>query len=326
MNTHTTKSLPSFYILRQNFKKIIFYSLLAILVYFLFEAGGVGEERHRLIQGIWNLGHIVLFMLLGMACLNTALLNKRSLVFKISIVTLASLILGTATEAIQLLVQREFSIDDIANDLIGAYLALLIQSITDKMKTTTTRFGASMLAILFLSIGFRDFIPTVMDEMALYEDFPVLASFESDAEIDRWEFIDARAVRDEQSSISGQYSLKVEYLPAIYPSISLLHLKSDWRGYEQLSLSIYSINQQNIPFEIKVHDKYHSRSRGGYNDRFNKNITLKQGWNFIAIPLAEIAASPKGRFMDMSEINRISLFTHKLLKPTTLYIDDIRLM
>jgi len=326
MNTHHTKMLPSFYVIQQNFKKILFYSVLAVLVYFLFEAGGVGEERHRLIQGIWNLGHIVLFMLLCMACLNTALLNKRSLVFKVSIVTLASLILGTATEALQLLVQREFSIDDIANDLIGAYLALLIQRIMDKRKTTTTRVGASMLAILFLSIGFRDFVPTVIDEIALYENFPVLASFESDAEIARWEFIDVNAARNEHPFISGRYALKVEYLPAVYPSISLVHLKSDWRGYEQLSLSIYSINRQDIPFEIKVHDKYHTRNRGGYNDRFNKNITLKQGWNLIKIPISEIAAAPKGRFMDMSEINKISLFTHKLLKPTTLYIDDIRLM
>ncbi len=311
--------------MKKYFKKTLFYSLLAILVYFLFEVGG-GEQRHRLIQGVWNLGHIVLFMLLSIAYLNTDQLNKRSLVVKVSVVTLASLILGTATEAIQLLVQREFSINDIANDLIGAYLGLLIHFITNKTKTTTSRYGASMLALLFLSIGFRDFAVTAMDEIALYDDFPVLASFESDAEIERWEFVDVYAVHDEKFSVSGNYSLKVDYLPAIYPAISLVHIKPDWRGYDQLSLSIYSLNKQDIPFEIKVHDKFHTRSQGGYNDRFNKNITLKQGWNFIKIPISEIASSPQERFMDMSKINKISLFTHKLLKPTTLYIDDIRLM
>jgi len=325
VNPQYEKILPSFYFIRNYFKKIIFYSLLLILVFFLFEVGG-GEERHRLIKDIWNLGHIVLFMLLCIGCLNTGIFNKRSLVFKLSMVTIASLILGAGTEAIQLLVQRDFSINDIANDVIGAYLGLLIHIITDQTKTTTYRFGASILALFFLSIGFRDFGVNVIDEMAIYDNFPTLASFESDAEIKRWEFVYVHAVRDEKFSISGRYSLKVDYLPGIYPSISLVHMKSDWRGYKQLSLSVYSISQQDISFEIKVHDKYHTHSRGGYGDRFNRNITLKHGWNFITIPLSEIAASPKGRFMDMSKINKISLFTHKLLQPTTLYIDDIRLI
>jgi VanZ family protein len=325
MNTQLKKILSSSYFIMQHFKKIIFYSLLAILLYFLFKVDG-GQEHHRLIKDIWNLGHIVLFMLLSIVILNMKPLYNKSLIFKFFIITLVSLILGPATEAIQLLVRREFSIHDIANDFIGAYLGLLIHIISNKTKTTTTRFGAAMLALFLLSIGFRDIAPTIVDEIAIYDSFPVLAGFESDAEINRWEFVNVRTVRDEQHPTSGSHSLKAEYLPATYSSISLLHMKSDWRGHEQLLFSIYSVNQQNIPFEIKVHDQYHTRTGGSYGDRFNKSIILKQGWNFINIPLDQIAASPNGRIMDMSKINKLSLFTYKLLKPTTFYIDDIRLL
>jgi hypothetical protein len=293
-------------------------------VYFLFEVGG-GEARHRLIQGVWNLGHLALFMLLCIAYLNTDPFNNRSLFFMVSIITIASLILGVTTEAIQLLVKREFSIHDIVNDVLGAYLGLLIHIIRNKTKTPFSRIGAGIIALFFLTIGFRDLGAIVIDEVAIYDDFPVLASFETDAETKRWEFENVFTARNQKFSVSGSYSLKVKYLPGMYSSISLVQMKSDWRDHEQLSLSIFSINQQNLQFEIKVHDKYHTHRQQGYDDRFNKNITLEHGWNFINIPISDIAVSPKGRLMDMSNINKISLFTHKIAQPTILYIDDIRL-
>jgi VanZ family protein len=310
---------------KDSLKIMAISSLIIIMVVLLFVGGGA-QQNHRLIKDVWDAGHLALFGLLSFGYFCRPGNACHSLIYKIVFTTIASLFFGAAIEGLQLLIHRGFSVNDIVNDVIGGYLGLLILIILNKQQTLIFRTIASVIFVLFLAVGLRGFEKHLYDEMVMQKQFPVLAGFESQYEMERWEFSRVNVRRSQQFVKSGKHSLEVDYLLGRYPNISLQHLKSDWSGYNKLMFSVYSPNYQDLKFEVKVYDKKHIENGGKYSDRFNENITLKHGWNSIEIAMSDIISAPKQRSMDIHEIKVFSIFTDNLIQPVTIYIDDIRLM
>jgi len=235
------------------------------------------------------------------------------------------LFIGSAIEILQLFTHRNFSLGDIVNDVIGGYLGLLAITITSKQQTLKNQIIAPLIFFLLIIIGLRGLEKHLVDEYILRNDFPELASFETNLEMERWEFKLVNAESSLQHAKKGTHSLKAEFLRGRYPNISLQHFKADWSEYEKLSFSVYNSTNEPQQFELKIYDSRHVTTGRKFKDRFNKKITFTAGWNEIEIDLSDIIKSPRHRSMNIKEIKGLSLFTDKLKQPVTLFIDNIRL-
>lgn len=64
---------------------------------------------------------------------------------------------------------------------------------------------------------------------------------------------------------------------------------------------------------LRIHDKYHvvlgNPHRHQYQDRFNQAISLQQGWNYLSISTQQIKSGPAKRYLDMSKIKSIGIFS-----------------
>lgn len=284
------------------------------------------RQEQRLIKDIWDAGHLALFALLSYSYFSRPGQARVSTTRKIVFTTIAGLLLGIAIEVSQLFVHREFSTDDIINDVIGGYLGLLSLGILDKQRTLSYRIIATVIFAVFLAVGLRNLEKHLFDEFNMRKQFPVLADFESRLEIERWDHKLADLKLSQKYVKSGLYSLEVAYLRGRYPNISLRHLRSDWSDYNKLVFSVYNPNHQELLFVVNVYDKQHIKNGRKYKDRFSRSVLFKPGWNNIEIPLQEIINAPGHRSMNIQQIKGVSIFTDRLEQPVTIYIDDVRLL
>lgn len=287
--------------------------------------GGESQQKHRLIKDIWNAGHLVLFGLLSFSYFSRPSKASHTVFYKIVFTTIVCLIAGTAIEVIQLFTHREFSRGDIINDLIGGYLGLLTLLIINKQQSLKIKSSAIILVIICLALGLRNMEKHLIDEFVMRQQFPLMADFETQLEMGRWENNLTNIKRSMEFAKAGKHSLKVDFLPGRYPNISLKHLKKDWSGYSKLVYSIYNPSQEKLAFAMKVYDHQHTRTGRRHNDRFNHSITIAPGWNMIETAIEDIISAPKNRSMNIQQIKGFSIYTDKLPHPVTLYVDDIHL-
>ncbi|MCK4710819.1 MAG: hypothetical protein KAU21_19550, partial [Gammaproteobacteria bacterium] len=201
-------------------------------------------------------------------------------------------------------------------------LSLNLFNTTSALKT---RLLTLIPIITLLIIGLRGMEKHLYDEIMMRQQFPLLPNFENELELERWEHKLVNIKRSKKYPRTGQYSLKVEFLPGRYPNISLEHFPTDWSGFNKLVFSVYNSGNSNLQYELKIYDLQHSQNGLKYNDRFNKEINIKPGWNTITQKLDEVIKAPRNRIMNIKKINGLSVFTDKLKKPITLYLDDIHL-
>jgi len=77
-----------------------------------------------------------------------------------------------------------------------------------------------------------------------------------------------------------------------------------------------------IELVLRIHDRRHNED---YADRFNRSLTFQPGINAFRIPLDEIRAAPAGREMDLSAIERLSVFAVAPEAQLSLYLLELRL-
>ncbi|HBC46298.1 MAG TPA: hypothetical protein DCZ43_04560 [candidate division Zixibacteria bacterium] len=68
-----------------------------------------------------------------------------------------------------------------------------------------------------------------------------------------------------------------------------------------------------------------SESSQSLEDRYNGKVIIKPGLNHIRVLLDEIMRGPQARPMDMTSIIELDFELIQPVKPTYLYLDDIRL-
>jgi len=305
--------------------KYLLISSLILVLFILLFIDSDAQQNHRLIKDIWNAGHLVLFGLLSFVYLHLSKITKRSLLHQIIVITLFSLLIGTAIEFVQLLFKRDFSYNDIFNDLIGGYLGFCFFVLTDKTKKVSLRLFYALAFIMLAVLGLRELEKNLLDEYRMRNSFPVLADFENDLEKSRWEYLLVKAEYSTEYVTSGKTSLKAKYLPGRYSTLSLEHFINDWRGFRFLSFSIYNPQTSPLDYAVTIFDAQHNKTGRRYSDRFNKRIQIQPGWNNIRLSIDKIIQAPKQRTMVANQIKGVYLFTSRLKQPITLYIDSIRL-
>jgi VanZ family protein len=208
---------------------------------------------------------------------------------------------GFASEVIQEPLRRDASWEDVFADCVGALLALALYALFDRRHRPG---GAARIAVLLMVAGCLALYAAPVVRMArayLHRDgqFPVLASFDSDAEL-AWivSFGLNREIR------AG--ALDLDFDVQQYPGVSFYEPVPDWSRFGTLVIDVENPDDEPLHFGVRVHDKGHGRE---YADRFNRRLELAAGQRQqFRIPLDEIRHAPRNHLMDMAQISNVTLF------------------
>ena len=301
--------------------------LLGLLVVFpLFFIGGPAYDAMRSVKAFWNFGHILFFAVATYLalCLVPAL-ARRSLVFQAALILTVCLAVSALIEWLQYRLSREADFFDILNNGIGALIAVVWCSQSTRTISRPLLLGARFILAAILLLQSLPLLSALYDEWQANSEFPLLAGFESRAELSRWSG-SAAFSRSDEAQVAGLYSLKVALNTDRYSGLSLDHLPPDWRAYDRLTLALNSVDPEPLKVTVRVHDKTHGKRGHRYNDRFNRSFLLRRGWNTLSIELADIAAAPASRDMDMSAVAGLGIFVVAEQTAKTIFVDDIRLV
>lgn len=299
--------------------------LFTIIVLFVVSvSASKGAHPSPLLQALWNWGHLLLFALVTCyALFFVSGMQNQSLYKQALIVFIITLVLGVGVELWQYVFQNgEPDVNDVIRDFLGsATVFLFIKSFKKKKRL------AMVFRLLILVLLVREMLPVAYaasDEIQAYREFPLLADFESQLELSRWQGDAVRSLSRKHAFHSGN-ALRVELSTARYSSLSLEHFPGDWSAYEKLVFHIYNPDSLVLKLTCRIHDKQHEKNGYPYADRFHKEITLQPGWNPVQIDLQEVKLAPESREMNMHSIQNFMLFSSSLPKKRILYIDDIYL-
>lgn len=297
----------------------LFAGVLSILLF----VGGPDYESHRIIKHVWDFGHVVLFAALSYIMLDLVRDISLSSIYKFLIIIILSFIVGLSIEVVQLVVGRNFEIRDLVSDISGAVIGYIVFYMLHKKHSLSSEILLSLPIFLLLIINIFPLFNAIIDEIEMRNKFPVLSNFESYRELSRWDVNQVNLSLSKDYKVEGENSLQAIFLPDEFPDITLQHFLRNWTGFKLLNVSVFNPDSNDIEIEFKIYDRQHIDNGYKYNDRFNKIINLKSGWNHLKIKLTRVINAPKNRRMDIDNIKSMSFFMVDLARPKILYFDAV---
>jgi VanZ family protein len=237
-----------------------------------------------------NSGHTVLFALLVFVIHE----NIRSrfqfsgVVLKYTYVLFAGLMLGIVIEILQVLVQREISLNDLYRNFIGIVAGICLLAALDLKKSNHYKITTVFLIISSagcLAVGLAPLTQLSWHYIGRTEAFPVIVDFNSN-----W------------------ISSFIKYDKGNYPGIAVVEVQPDWSGYNTLNFSIHSVSEREIGLVLRIHDMAHNQE---FSDRFNTELLIKPGSNAFRFGLDQIQDGPTVRGLDLKNIAGVILFSRE---------------
>ncbi|HEB54744.1 MAG TPA: VanZ family protein [Gammaproteobacteria bacterium] len=291
----------------------------------LFFLGGPDYNSPRAFSAFWNLGHIIYFSLLSYALSKWTWLSRYHLIKRWLFILSVTLIIGTLIELVQYHIpNRTADPADVIRDLSGSFLFLSFSS-AYSAGTGKLKIILRTIAIMLLLVLLRPLATSLLDEAIAWRQFPLLSSFETPFELDRWQGSAPMTIRHIPSIATG-HILQITLSKARYSGVDLKYFPRDWRKYKTLELNIYNPQAQPLPITCRIHDLQHAQGMQQYSDRYNHRFLLTAGWNKIDIDLNDVAFAPRHRKMDMGQIQNLDIFVMSLPQPRVIFLDNIKLL
>lgn len=301
------------------------YALIpvALICLLLLFVGGPGPDSLRSWRFIWGLGHLIGFAV--WACLYAAWrkpVGFRRLLLEVLILTL---LVGGLTEILQAGIGRQATWQDLGNDLVGSLLGLTLISPARRELPRRRRIQLQVPLLLVTFWVLWPVLLVVWDDLVAWHQFPLLSGFETALEESRWSGSAARQVSG-KVAFAGQKALRVTLSTQRYSGIGLKDFPADWSLYRAIQVQVYNPESEPLTLHFRIHDQRHREFDNVYSDRFNTSFKLHRGWNLLRVALADVAAAPRQRDLDLSRVAGLVLFVGKLERPRIIYLDDVRLL
>ncbi|MGB7325136.1 MAG: hypothetical protein WBD31_09710 [Rubripirellula sp.] len=289
----------------------------------------------RTSAAIGNMVHAPLFAALTIAAiflgdrwLSDTWLSSR--VVRMAATALAVFAFGIAIEFAQTLSGRTASLHDaIANGLgIGTGFCLSLAHARLKSNSRDRRTPRILWGIagFLVAIAWWGPVATLRDVLAMNRDFPLLASFETEAELERWYFSNTHGKRVRQDATQGNHSLEAEFLADDHPSVTLTKLKHDWTDVRTIEADVTLDSnhpQSEVDLWINVIDYAKSED---YSDVFRKRFTIRRGEpTALVISRDELLQPTAGRVLNLDAVEFIEFQMIQPPMPTTVRVDFLRL-
>ncbi len=265
--------------------------------------------------------HVPVFGVIALACL--ALLPKswpdwRRFGFAFSV----ALLLGVLTEAIQIPMQRDASWEDIFADGTGAAVFLLGAFSLGRKHPLAVL--SSLVALGLLTASAWPVIEVTRAIVHRNAQFPIIFGGDIESET---AFVSGRNVRMETQwdAALGRMYTRLEMASGESLGVEVRDLVANWSGYSVLELDLELEGEHDLPITLRIHDRFHRRGSQPHNDRFNRRFQLQPGRQILRIPLDDIEAAPRGRAMDMTDIEALIIFSGEVSDQRAIRLYEIRL-
>ena len=253
-------------------------------------------------------------------------------IFHLFLFTILLCILAVGLEAAQSWAGRDTSWHDGLSNILGIFAGVLF-SRGCATKRKHQRWFVRSLGVLLLISGSIYGLCGALDTLQAEVEFPILADFETQNELLRWEMNDAYLMRSGQYAISGEFSGKIVFKHGHYPGVSMELPRGDWSAYRSLTFGIaWPSNghlaeiDQNEKKRLTLHVKLEDDGPSDlFHDRFESKHALHPGKNRIRIPITKIAGGQINRPLRFDRMKKLSLFITDSKNTQVLFIDGIRL-
>ncbi len=281
-------------------------------------------EHHgdRWMVYLQDFAHFVLFALAVFLLVflpgGTCALSLRRAV----LIVAAALGIGLLAEFVQPFVGRTAGARDVLLGVTGGVAAVCVCAALSK-RAWIMRVSCGSIA---LALAFAAVLPLVLircDRQAARRAFPLLASFESRAEIGRWSVNGCRVSRTRERATHGNWTLKIEVeKPDNYPGIFLTDSVLDLSHMRRLCFDAHVPG----PTPLKIWLRIDDRMDPVYTERFQDFRTLFPGTNTLCVERAIAESTPSGRSLDLGRIHSLGLFFDQAKPGDILYIDNVRVL
>ena len=237
-----------------------------------------------------------------------------------------------ATEGIQPLVERNASVTDILNGLLGVAAAgITVFTIqTARSKTPLVLLSAAVIGIQLVLL-----YPTWPAYQAIKwrkSIFPALATFDNQLELLLWQ----KSVPDHEDSkrknparssnqiirgdkFKNQTALSVLTEAGKWSGASYAAGGLSWQDYSRLVIEVHNPQDDAFDLHFRIDDDGDCKN---FEDRFNYSYHLKPGANQISIPMTDIQNGPKNRQLNTNNIRWLIIFVGKDQPQRKIIIDE----
>lgn len=237
---------------------------------------------------------------------------------------------GAGMELVQNVMGRHAAFHDAVANGLGILAAILCfwawQLSRRKTKSRWIPRSMFLAAGFLLAIAWWTPAAILWDVAKVRRDFPMLASFESEIELQRFFFRDCRPRLTRRDATDQRYAMEITFAPTSYPAATLFEMQPDWSGAEKLELDVVldeSYSGESVEFMVKVVDSHHSDDHA---DTFRQSFRLKRGIpTHIEIDREDLVSGPDTRPLDLSSIRYVDLLVLMPGENTKIRVDSLRL-
>lgn len=241
---------------------------------------------------------------------------------------------GVAMEFLQSRTGRSGSPHDAIANALGvaaaffAYLAWRFQ----EQKSRTFVFG--LAAALIILVAWWRPVAILRDMLVMPRQLPLLASFESSAEMTRWAFGGARVNRVSDDRSHGRYALEVEFPGSesaaegadgqTHSAITLTDFVGAWSEYSAIEIDVLlePVADESRQFVlIKVIDRH----QGDYRVFSARSAILPGQWRRIRIPFSDLRPQQPGTTLQRDAVSYVDIGWRTGQPPTRFRLDRLTL-
>jgi hypothetical protein len=119
----------------------------------------------------------------------------------------------------------------------------------------------------------------------------------------------------------GERALRLGFDHGHAPAVQMVEPSPDWRGYSVLAADLTNPGDAEVQLTFRVLDAHHDWS---HEDRLNLPLVLAPGTRTtVRVALAEVAAAPATRSMDLARIANVMLFGVASAEPGVIYVSRL---
>jgi VanZ family protein len=224
-------------------------------------------------------------------------------------VLMAVLALSALSETAQIPTGRDASFNDLLADWFGA-AGFIAVAIVFSASISVPKGRGRYLILVGIALIAWPLLPLAKVSAAYLERsqlIPELANFDSRFG-DMFFYVQNAELRKFRRSGEPTYSAEVSLGDGPWPGIIFHDLWPNWEPYTALVIEIENPETESLLVNVRVHDRTHKLGDQPHADRFNMSYELQQGRHTLRIPLEEIRNAPRGRKMNLSQIEGIVVF------------------
>jgi hypothetical protein len=240
--------------------------------------------------------------------------------------------LGLLIEVLQTMAHRPGQPFDVMTDAAGAAAGLGLWALAERRRGGTGSQSAAARSWRPLAVALAGVTLVVWPPLQAarayaqrLSEFPTLVQFQSPRDL---AFVTTAGLGVAIEGLpppwarhAGERALRIGFDHGHAPAVQIVEPSPDWRGYSLVAVDLTNPGDAEVRLTFRIHDALHDWV---HEDRFNLPLVLPPRARMtVRVALAEVAAAPATRSMDLARIANVMLFGVASAEPGVIYVSRL---